>query len=209
MSEDVNVGDVRRWAKEQGLDVPARGAISKEIVEMYKHRDQTPLEPPLALDDASAADDEKSTSDDAPAGHVDAAGIEDEVTATITTDDKPDKSTSDDRDDDGDEETTRYRLAWLIPDEVSDEDVARGRNARNRVSIQTLENGFIHYQRNAGTDEVQARLTARGFYHGTASGYANEDTVMAYARFQDSIGLPGTGIPERVSLEALGFDVIE
>lgn len=199
--EHVNVTDVRRWAKEEGYDVPARGALKQEIYDAYEARNRS-----TENDDDTV--ESKSTSDDAPAGHSDAAGIEDEVTATVTTEETPAKTASK-SDIDADEQAKRYRLAWLIPDAISDEDVERGRAARNRVSVQTLENGFIHYQRHAGTDEVQARLAERGFYRGTAGGHANEDTVMAYAQFQDSIGLPGTGIPERTSLEALGFDVLE
>lgn len=191
-SDYVNVTEVRRWAKEAGYDVPARGALKAEIYDAYNERDQPKDSEPVP-----------STSDEAPAGHTDAAGITDEVTATVDAGDEPaedTKSTSD---------GGRYRAAWLMPEDTSDEDVERLRATRNRVSVQSLENGFIHYQRHAGTDEVQARLAERGFFNGTAHGYANEDTVQAYARFQDSIGLPGTGIPERTSLEALGFDVLE
>lgn len=197
-SEYVNVTEVRRWAKMSGYDVPARGALKQEIYDAYNERDQSAENDPPQ---------DESTSDAQPAGYTDESGITDEVTATVdagaepTADDSTDeKSTSDDG---------RYRAAWLLPEDMPDDDVQRLRATRNRVSVQTLENGFIHYQRHAGTDEVQARLAERGFFNSTAHGYANEDTVQAYARFQDSIGLPGTGIPERTSLEALGFDVVE
>lgn len=197
-NEDVSVTEVRRWAKEEGYDVPARGALKQEIYDAYRDRTKSEAEP--TNDDTPIG----STSDTAPAGHTDESGITDEVTVTIDSGAEPVED--DDSSDDGPE---LYRLAWGISSDVPDEDVERLRAARNRVSVQTLENGFIHYQRHAGTDEIQARLAERGLYRGMANGEANETTVMAYARFQDSIGLPGTGIPERTSLEALGFDVME
>jgi hypothetical protein len=197
-SDDVNVTEARRWAKSEGYDVPARGALKAEILEAYRNRDQP----------------QDVTPDDAPTGQVDAAGITDEVTTTIDSGDETaeDSSTDDGSTSDGDAFTAYvagYRRARGIADDVEDAVVMEGSRQRNRVSIQTLENGFIHYQRHAGTDEVQARLVALGFLNGYASGQADENTVQAYARYQDSIGLPGTGIPERTSLEELGFDVIE
>lgn len=205
-SENVNVTEVRRWAKMAGYDVPARGALKQEIYDAYNERDQS-----------VENDSPESTSDEAPAGHTDESGITDEVTATVDSDVEPveDDDDDDDKQPPAEESTSDgenlklYRLAWGVPTNVPDDDVTRQRATRNRVSVQTLENGFIHYQRHAGTDEVQARLAERGLYRGMANGEANETTVMAYARFQDSIGLPGTGIPERTSLEALGFDVLE
>lgn len=202
--KDVDLGEVRRWAKDQGIEVAAKGAIAKDVIEQWKHRDQTKLETPLALPDMS-------TSDAPPAGHTDVSGIEDEVTATVDTApaDNDDTDTPDAAAE-KDEWMRRYRAARAIPENHTDADVAiTAKLQRNRVSIQTLENGFIHYQRATGTDEVQARLVAGGFLSGYASGQADENTVQAYARFQDSLGLPGTGIPERTSLEALDFDVLE
>lgn len=200
-TDDVNITEVRRWAKTEGMDVPARGSLKQEVIDAYLKR--------AAVEDDTVDDDDTDvvTSDatDTPADHADTSSITDEATTTI---DAADDAPVDDADRD-DEELTRYKLAWGLPEDMTGEDVERLAATRNRVSVQTLENGFIHYQRHAGTDEVQARLAARGFYRGTASGHASEDTVQAYARFQDSIGLPGTGIPERTSLEALGFDVME
>lgn len=200
--KDVDLGEVRRWAKDQGIEVAAKGAIAKDVIDQWKHRDQTKLEPPLALSDTS-------TSDGPPAGHTDASGIEDEVTATVNTAPVEDEAASDPAAE-KDEWMRRYRAARGIPEDHTDADVAiTAKLQRNRVSLQTLENGFIHYQRATGTDEVQARLIAGGFLSGYASGQADENTVQAYARFQDSLGLPGTGIPERTSLEELDFDVME
>ncbi|MEU7881387.1 histone-like nucleoid-structuring protein Lsr2 [Microbispora bryophytorum] len=53
--------DVREWAREQGLDVPARGKMSDEVVEQFiaAHPDAVPDASPDAADDStgeSAAD---------------------------------------------------------------------------------------------------------------------------------------------------------
>lgn len=213
-NESVSVTEVRRWAKTAGYDVPARGALKSEIYDAYNARDRSadndPTESADTLEDTGS---EPSTSDDAPAGHSDAAGIEDEVTATVSTDEpvsEPVNESVDERPADEEDSKTddAYNDAWRYATGF-EHDWTGSRQLRNRVSVQTLDNGFIHAQRATGTDEVQARLAERGFLRGTAHGLADEDTVQAYARFQDSIGLPGTGIPERTSLEALGFDVLE
>jgi hypothetical protein len=195
--KDVDLSAVRRWAKDNGIDVADKGAIAKDVVEKFKNRDRTPVRTTAP-----------STSDDTatPAGYTDAAGIKDEVTATVETE-KPAERTEDSKTEDSKTDDA-YNDAWRYATGFEN-DWSKSRALRNRVSIQTLENGFIHAQRATGTDEVQARLAERGFLRGVAHGVADEDTVQAYARYQDSIGLPGTGIPERTSLEALGFDVIE
>lgn len=201
---DVDLGEVRRWAKDQGIDVPARGALSKNVIEQWKERDQTSLEPPV---EESTSDDDRLPIQDRAAEWL--AG-QDEA-ETIAVDDPPaDESTSDSTADEKDEWMRRYRAALGIPEYVTDADVAiTAALGRNKVSVQTLDNGFIHNQRAVGTQEIQARLAGLGLYNGYAHGLADEVTVQAYARFQDSIGLPGTGIPDRASLEALDFDVIE
>lgn len=208
-NESVSVTEVRRWAKTAGYDVPARGALKSEIYDAYNARDQSAdNDPPESNDTLEDTGSEPSTSDDAPAGHSDAAGIEDEVTATVSTESTNEPADEQPADEEDPKTDDAYNDAWRYATGF-DHDWAGSRQLRNRVSVQTLDNGFIHAQRATGTDEVQARLAERGLLRGTAHGLADEDTVQAYARFQDSIGLPGTGIPERTSLEALGFDVLE
>lgn len=213
MAEDVNLGDVRRWAQENGIEVSTRGAIAKDVIERYRHRDQTSLEPPVE----ESTSDEVVITDSVSAMHADdtpTVAENDEShewsTADPSDDAGPDKSTSDSPADEKDEWMRRYRAALGIPEYVTDADVAiTATLSRNKVSVQTLDNGFIHNQRAVGTQEIQARLAGLGLYSGYAHGLADETTVQAYARFQDNVGLPGTGIPDRVSLEALDFDVIE
>ncbi|MEU7913605.1 histone-like nucleoid-structuring protein Lsr2 [Microbispora bryophytorum] len=50
--------DVREWAREQGLDVPARGKMSDEVVEQFiaAHPDASPDAGPDAGPDAAAED---------------------------------------------------------------------------------------------------------------------------------------------------------
>ncbi|MEU7937349.1 histone-like nucleoid-structuring protein Lsr2 [Microbispora bryophytorum] len=69
--------DVREWAREQGLDVPARGKMSDEVVEQFiaAHPDAGPAAGPDAADDSTgeSAADHAEASAGAAAPRVEAA----------------------------------------------------------------------------------------------------------------------------------------
>lgn len=55
---------------------------------------------------------------------------------------------------------------------------------------------------------IQYALADRGFEPGTRTGYYDQGTKDAYARYQESIGETASGEPTDASLDYLGFDII-
>lgn len=49
-SDEPAAVDVRAWAKEQGLDVPARGKLSADVIDAYKAAHSEPDHPPAEPD---------------------------------------------------------------------------------------------------------------------------------------------------------------
>lgn len=207
--EPINVGRVRKWAKATGLDVPARGRISDDVIERYRARDQHDTETETQVDAAVQRADEPWRpwhEDKAPGDRTlerwhrgtDVQWVQTALGVEQTGD--FDEATEN--------AVKRYQqVLGLNGDGRVDRYTWGNLRGGNFVTIQTLENGFIHAQRATGVIEVQARLATRGYYDGFAHGLADEATQVAYGRYQQDLGLLANGIPERSSLERLGFRV--
>jgi len=76
------------------------------------------------------------------------------------------------------------------------------------VSAATVATAFATGDASQSVGFVQHMLRSRGFEPGNVNGIADHDTRVAYARYQESIGEPPTGLPTAFSLDYLGFDVI-
>ena len=217
--EPVSQSEVRAWARENDIEVPAHGRIKNEIVEQYRAAQRTvpeltfsategPETPFQAADVADAADETEPATEavSEPDPPAEPEGEPDSDLQWIQT--ALGVEPSGRLDDATIAAVQAYQVARGLPT-TDGPDVLTWRYllVNNHVTIQTLENGFIHAQRATMTDEVQARLAARGLFDGPAHGLADERTQYAYANYQVSLGLAGTGIPERDSLEQMGFRV--
>lgn len=77
------------------------------------------------------------------------------------------------------------------------------------VNATTVVVAFATGDASQSVGYVQHVLRSRGFEPGNVAGVADHATRVAYARFQDSIGEPPTGLPTASSLEFLGFDAVD
>lgn len=76
------------------------------------------------------------------------------------------------------------------------------------VNVGTVRAAFATGEASLSVGYVQHVLRSRGFEPGNVAGVADHDTRVAFARFQESIRQPPTGLPTEVTLDHLGFDVI-
>lgn len=177
--------DVRKWAQDNGIEVPPVGRISADVVARYEA--------------AQAAT--------APAAVMPQPAPEPDADAPVSGELEPDDT------DVTDDVTVTIEPEVVEPEPEPEPAPAEAKTVKDypdyAVEMQTIENGFIHAQRATGTDEIQRRLVDRGFGANWNTGLADEATQYAYAQFQASLGIAGTGIPDRASLEELGFRVIE
>lgn len=77
------------------------------------------------------------------------------------------------------------------------------------VSLETVRLAFLQGTPQAhGVEEIKRRLRDAGHYDGDVDDAPDDATRTAYATFQRAIGASSTdGVPDRESLEALGFYV--
>jgi len=205
--EPVNMTRVRKWAKANNIEVSARGRIGDDVITMYKNRDQTSsTETDVNNEMERDSQPWRPWHDKEPGERNVSRWYRGTDIAWLQ------KALGVEQTGDFGEETEdavkRYQqaLGMTLDGQVGRRTWGSLRGG-NFVTIQTLENGFIHAQRATGVIEVQARLVARGYYDGMAHGLADEATQVAYGRYQEDLGQLANGIPDRLSLEQMGFRV--
>jgi hypothetical protein len=76
------------------------------------------------------------------------------------------------------------------------------------VAVVTVDRAFRDGHRSQSTAYVQHALRARNIDPGRVDGVTDHATRVAFARFQQSIQEPPTGLPTERALDYLGFDVV-
>jgi peptidoglycan hydrolase-like protein with peptidoglycan-binding domain len=76
------------------------------------------------------------------------------------------------------------------------------------VNVATIQDAFLRGDASQSVGYVQHVLRSRGFDPGNVAGVPDHATRTALARFQESVGLRPTGLPDDVALDYLGFDVV-
>lgn len=76
------------------------------------------------------------------------------------------------------------------------------------VNVASAQTAFASGDASQTVGYVQHVLRSRGFDPGNFTGTPDHATRVAFAKFQQSIGLEPTGVPDERTLDYLGFDVI-